>query len=108
LRKVGVDPDRRGIDDPPDAGAAGGLQDVQRSSGVHLLRLAGPLEHGVDVRERGQMRDHLAALARMANCLRIPDVADVRLDLVRRVVRRGPDVEDPDIDSGETKPVDDV
>ncbi len=95
LGAVAVDPGGRAVDDAADLGTAGGLEHVEGAAGVDLL---GEDRVGEDVRDVGDRRqvDHGVAVAhRQVEVGGVGDAAGEGLDLQRRVVRRGAEVEDP-------------
>ena len=79
-RRVAVDPDGAAVDDAVDAGVAGRLEDHLRAVDVDPV---GPQRVGddvVDVRDRGEVDDRLAAARRAPRGVAVGDVADDRLD----------------------------
>ena len=91
---VGVDPDRRGVDEARQAELARGLQQRERPARVELLGARRILGHLVDVGRRGEVDHGVAAAHRPSRIPGVSDVADDALDLVPAVVRRAPHVED--------------
>ena len=80
---VGVDPDRRGVDDPLDLGAAGRLEHRDGAAGVDPLGVLGLGVDVVDVGDRGQVRDRVAAVQRALERLAIGDRAEHGVDACR-------------------------
>ena len=75
-----VDLAGRGLDEPPDAVAPGGLERVERAADV---RVDERLRRDVGVRDRdqrGQVEDHLDVLGRRLDEPRVADVAELDVD----------------------------
>ena len=96
---VGVDPDRAGVDDPLDAGAAGGLEHGDRAAGVDPLGVLGLGVDVVDVGDRGEVRDGVAAVQRALERLAVGDRAEHRVDRAGLVPRRRAQVVDHRLDA---------
>ena len=107
---VGVDPDRRRVDDPLDAGAARRLEHRHRPARVDAL---GVLGRGVDVVDVGhgrQVGDRVTGVQRPLQRLAVGDRAEHRLDRLVgvQVPRRGPQVIDHRLVPARAELVDDV
>ena len=86
---VGVDPDRRGVDDPLDPGAARRLEHGHGAAGVDPLGVLGLGVDVVDVGDGGQVGDGVAAVQRPLERLAVGDRAEHGVDRVGRVVCHG-------------------
>ena len=108
LDAVAVDPGGRAVDDAADLGAAGGLEHVEGAAGVDLLGEHRVGEDVADVGDRREVDDRVAVAHRQVEVGGVGDAAGEGLDLERRVVRRGAEVEDPRRVAAVEQPVDDV
>ena len=108
LDAVAVDPGGRAVDDAADLGAAGGLEHVEGAARVDLLGEDRVGEDVGDVGDRGEVDDGVAVAHRQVEVGRVGDAAGEGLDLQRRVVGRGAEIEDPRRDAAIEQPVDDV
>ena len=95
LGAVAVDPGGRAVDDAADLGPAGGLEHVEGAAGVDLLGQHRVGEDVADVGDGGEVDDRVAVAHRQVEVGRVGDAAGEGLDLERRVVGRGAEVEDP-------------
>ncbi len=108
LDAVAVDPGGRAVDDAADLRPAGGLEHVERAAGVDLLGQDRVGKDMADVGDRGEVDNRVAVSHRQVEVGRIGDAAGEGLDLQRRVVRRGAEVEDPRRHPPVEQAVDDV
>jgi hypothetical protein len=95
LGAVAVDPGRRAVDDAADLGPAGRLEHVERAARVDLLGEDGIGVDVGDVGDGGEVDDRVAVAHRQVEVGRVGDAAGEGLDLERRVVGRGAEIEDP-------------
>ncbi len=106
--RVAVHPDRAREDEAAAAVVAHGLEQRLRAADVHEVgagRLAGD---EVDVGDRGEMQEGVAALDRGAHVLVDAEVAQHEVDVARRSVGRRHQVEDAGLVPVGLEPVDDV
>jgi hypothetical protein len=94
LDAVAVDPGGGAVDDAVDLGAGGRLEHVESAAGIDLLGQDRVGEDVADVGHGGEVDDRVAVAHRQVEVGRVGDRAGEGLDLERRVVRRGAEVED--------------
>jgi hypothetical protein len=107
LDDVGIDPDRRRIDDVR-AGCTCRLEHVQRAAGVQPLRGGRVLRDEPHVGGRREVDDDVAVLGRVAQDVRVEQVAGDDLAAVARFVGPREHVEDARTVSLGKQPVDDM
>ncbi len=105
---VGVDPDRRGVDDPLDARAPRRLEHGNGAAGVDPLGVLGLGMDVVDVGDRGKVGDRVAAVQRALERLAVGDRAEHGVDRARLVPGRRAQVVDDRLVSARAKLVDHV
>ncbi len=103
-----VDPDRAGVDHAPNVVGARGLEHVGRAARVDALSERGVGGDLADVSHSGQMRDRVAALGRVGDGLRVGQIADEGVELLRAVVLRRNQVEDARLVARGNHRIDDV
>ncbi len=108
LGAVAVDPGGRAVDDAAGLGPAGGLEHVEGAARVDLLGENGIGVDVGDVGDGGEVDDRVAVAHRQVEVGRVGDAAGEGLDLERRVVGRGAEVEDPRRDAALDQAVDDM